>query len=157
MNAGADSALWIQLSCFVLSLVSAILPWTNGEVIVISLAAFLRSGVDLTTLAVVAAAGQMTGKALTYWAAREGLAPKPDRQSERIARWRRRFEEAPRRSLALMLVSAVAGVPPFYLITILAGALRVPFGRFLIVGTCGRLLHFGAVVFAPTLARGLLR
>jgi hypothetical protein len=31
MNAGADSAAWIQLSCFVLSLVSAILPWMNGE------------------------------------------------------------------------------------------------------------------------------
>jgi membrane protein YqaA with SNARE-associated domain len=155
MNAGEHSTLWIQLICFVLSLVSAILPWMNGEVMVISLAAFLRSGVDLATLTVVAAAGQMTGKALTYWAVREGLAPKVDGQTERMERWRRRFEQAPRRSLALMLVSAVTGVPPFYLITILAGALRVPFGKFLIVGVCGRLLHFGAVVFAPTLARGI--
>lgn len=155
MSAGATSVLGIHASCFVLSLLSAILPWMNGEVMVISLAALLRSRVDLT-MAVVATAGQMTGKALTYWAVREGLALKPDEQSERIARWRRRFVQSPRHSLALMLVSAVAGVPPFYSTTILAGALRVPFGRFLIVGSCGRLLHFGAVVFTPALLKGSL-
>jgi membrane protein YqaA with SNARE-associated domain len=55
-----------------------------------------------------------------------------------------------------MLLSAVFGLPPFYLVSIAAGMLGVAFGRFLAIGIVGRLIHFGTIAFVPHLAwRGL--
>lgn len=53
--------------------------------------------------------------------------------------------------MVLVFISAVFGVPPFYVITILAGVFRLRFGRFVAIGICGRLLHFGALVSIPHL------
>jgi membrane protein YqaA with SNARE-associated domain len=128
----------------------------KGEIMVLSLASLVGSPLELVTLAAMAAAGQMTGKAMTYWAVRGGLTLGADAHSEKLERWRGRFQRTPKRSFALVFVSAVAGVPPFYLITLLAGALKLPFAPFAALGACGRLLHFGAVVFAPGLLRGVM-
>ena len=50
-----------------------------------------------------------------------------------------------------MLVSALVGVPPLYVISILAGSLKMSFARFLIAGTCGRFVRFTCLVYLPHL------
>jgi membrane protein YqaA with SNARE-associated domain len=64
-----------------------------------------------------------------------------------VARWRDRFERHPRAVLATVLVSAVVGLPPFYVVSVAAGAMGLQFRRFVFVGTLGRLLHFAAVAW----------
>jgi membrane protein YqaA with SNARE-associated domain len=49
----------------------------------------------------------------------------------------------------MMALSAVFGLPPFYVTTVAAGAMRVSFVRFLIAAIFGRLVHFSAVALAP--------
>jgi membrane protein YqaA with SNARE-associated domain len=39
--------------------------------------------------------------------------------------------------------------PPFYLMSIVAGLLQMPFGRFVATGTVGRFLRFGFFAFVP--------
>lgn len=137
--------------CFLVAVASAVVPWVNGEVMVLALAAAVAAERDLVGLALAAAAGQMTGKAVMYWAARGGATLPGARVATQLDIWRARFEERPGQSLGLMCVSAFAGVPPFYLMTLVAGALRFPFAVFLAIGIAGRFLHFLAVVLVPRL------
>ena len=151
------SATGLFLLCFSLSIVSALVPWVNGEVLLLSLTALARSPSDLVVLVLLASAGQMVGKCVLYWAGRgTGWL-----QSARIRRvvnaWRERFERAPSKLLALVFVSSALGIPPCYVVTILAGALRVRLGPFIGVGTCGRLVRFGILVAVPHFAIRLLR
>jgi len=45
------------------------------------------------------------------------------------------------------------GFPPFYIVSVVAGALRMSFAAFLTVGGLGRLAHFGLLAAAPHLAQ----
>jgi membrane protein YqaA with SNARE-associated domain len=82
-------------------------------------------------------------------------------QSGRIGRtltsWRERFERSSPKPMGLVFISSAVGIPPFYVITIFAGALRLQFGRFIAVGACGRILRFGVLVLVPQLAVWLIQ
>jgi membrane protein YqaA with SNARE-associated domain len=137
----------LYLSCFGMSIVSALVPWVNGEALLIIAAALARSPWDLVCLVLLASAGQMVGKCVLYWAGRGTVRFKSVRVGRTLSAWRERFEKSPTKSFALVFVSSALGIPPFYVVTVLAGALRVQFGRFVAVGTCGRLVRFGLIVF----------
>jgi membrane protein YqaA with SNARE-associated domain len=72
-------------------------------------------------------------------------------------KWSERFETRPRRAVALVLVSALTGLPPFFLITLVAGAVKMNLALFLTAGTAGRLVRFGALVTLPQLVLSLLK
>lgn len=156
MNAHYEAAAaWIFTSGFGLSIVSALLPWFNGEVIVLSLAALLRSPFDLALLALVAAGGQMVGKCILYWAGTQAGKLKAA-HSERVERWRARLRGQRLRALGLVFLSSTVGIPPLYLTTIAAGTVGMAFPRFLGAAAGGRLVRFGALVFCPRLVMSLL-
>jgi membrane protein YqaA with SNARE-associated domain len=156
MNPACDTAtLWIFASCFGLSILSALLPWFNGELIVLSFAALLGSPLDLAILAVLAAAGQMLGKCALYWVGTRAATLDVARTA-RVDRWRGRLCGRPLRALALVFVSSAAGIPPLYVTTIAAGTLGMAFPRFLGAAACGRVLRFAGVVFCPRFVVGLL-
>lgn len=141
--------LWVAGGYYVLAVGSAVLPFVNGELVMLSAIPLAGSRVQLAALVGVVTAGQMTGKALMYWIARRAARRPGSRCAALVGRWRARIPSAQASSLGVAFVSAVAGVPPFYLVTIAAGLLAVSFGRFLAVGALGRLLHFGIVAFIP--------
>lgn len=140
---------WVAVWCFALTVVSAILPWVNAEVMVLALPTFAHSPLELVMLVLVATAGQMTGKVVVYWSGRgAGNLPK-GRRAQAVERWRERFERRPRSALGFVFLSSAVGIPPFYVMSLLAGAMRMGFGRFLFFGTCGRLVRFGILAFFP--------
>ncbi len=140
------AAMW----CFGLTVVSAIVPWVNAEVIVASLPAVAETPVALAVLVVVATIGQMAGKCVVYWTARRGTRTPSAAVQGRIDRWRRPFERHAWAPAAFVLLSSIVGLPPFYLTTMLAGAVRMNFTLFLVAGTTGRLVRFGALVVGVT-------
>jgi membrane protein YqaA with SNARE-associated domain len=146
------SGMGLYLGCFLLSIVSALVPWVNGEVVLLSLATLARSPADLATLVLLTSAGQMTGKCMLYWAGRGVVPLRSNYAGRMVSTWKERFEQSPSKHLALVFISSTLGIPPFYVTTILAGAFRVRFGPFFVVGTCGRLLRFGLLVSVPRLA-----
>lgn len=148
--------LWNQLNmagpylwCFALSIVSALIPWVNGEVILLSLTAMAHSPWATAVLVVSASAGQMAGKCVLYWAGKGVIPLKSARVKETISTWKGQFEQAPSKTLSLVFVSSAVGIPPFYVVTLLAGVFRVRFGPFFTVGACGRLVRFGVLAFVP--------
>jgi membrane protein YqaA with SNARE-associated domain len=144
LNVGG-AYLW----CFALSIVSALVPWVNGEVILLSFSALAHSPLERALLVLSTSAGQMTGKCILYWAAKGVIPLGSGRVKETVTKWKGRFEQSPSKLLSLVFVSSAVGIPPFYVITILAGVFRVRFGPFFTVGACGRLVRFGVIAFVP--------
>jgi membrane protein YqaA with SNARE-associated domain len=143
-------AAWLgtSLSCFGLTVVSAILPWVNAEVIVVSFAALAHSPAEVAWVVIVATSGQMLGKSVVFWTGRRGERWR-GRESAWSSRWRERLTARPRQTATLVLLSSTVGVPPFFLVTLAAGAYGMDFRRFLVAGTVGRLLRFGVIALLP--------
>jgi membrane protein YqaA with SNARE-associated domain len=133
--------------CFALTTVSAVVPWVNAELVVLSFTAAAPSPGAMVLLVVVATAGQMTGKLVLYATGRQASRVPSPRIARLLETWRPRCEENPRHADRLVLISSAVGFPPFIMTSLLAGALRMDLLRFLIAGSIGRLIHFGALVF----------
>lgn len=147
---------WVASGYFGLALVSAVVPWVNAELLMLSAVPVVGSPAHLAVLVATVTAGQMTGKASVYWIARSTTRPPGPRLEQALDRWRVRLERRPGSALAVTFVSSTTGCPPFYLVSVMAGALKMAFGRFLAIGLLGRLIHFGIVAFLPQMAwRGL--
>lgn len=150
--AEAASLTWVYLACFALSVVSALVPWFNGEVLLLTFAASVPSRGALVPLVLAATAGQMAGKCVLYFLARAATARRSAHTVERLGAWRQRLEARPVRALVLVFVSSAIGVPPFYVVTLLAGTLHIGFRGFVGMGTAGRLVRFGALALVPAFA-----
>lgn len=146
------SIWWLSLMYYALAVLSAVLPWVNAEVLMLSALPLARAqSHDLAILVLVVTAGQMTGKSVMYWLSRSATGERSPRVQAALDKWRVRFERCPQSALAVVFVSSTIGFPPFYIVSVVAGALRVAYGRFLTVGGCGRLLHFAIVALLPQL------
>ncbi|MCI2420345.1 VTT domain-containing protein [Saccharopolyspora sp. K220] len=149
---------------FGVSVASALLPLISIELFAIGL---VLKGPDIPwwLLAVVIATGQIGGKLLHYYAAR-GVIRLPRmlrRKSEGKGRWRawlEKFREnCHRRPVwtgAVLLISALASLPPFAAVAVIAGWAKVPVTTFLITGFVGRFIRFGALAIAPGVVIGWL-
>jgi membrane protein YqaA with SNARE-associated domain len=143
---------WLCVWCFGLMAASAIVPWVNAELIVLSLPGFAKSSASLFGLVMLATAGHMAGKCVVYWVGRGGgraLSPRAERAA---AKWGDRLTTRPRRAASLVAVSSLSGLPPFYFVSLAAGALRMNFALYLAAGSAGRLVRFGALVTIPHFA-----
>ncbi|HKP76252.1 MAG TPA: VTT domain-containing protein [Longimicrobiaceae bacterium] len=130
----------------------ALLPFVNTELYLIGAAA-LTPRTLWAPLVVAGTVGAMVGKVLLYYAGR-GVVKLPGGRVQRgLAKTQARMEARPAVGMALYAVSAVVGVPPFYVTTVAAGAVGMNFWFFLVAGFVGRLVRFAAVVALPELAR----
>ena len=145
------------LSSFTLAVASAVLPWINGEIILLAFVASATSTLDIALIVVAVTAGQVAGKSALYWLARRARRLPPPRVAAFLARWRERAARRPAAGVATMLASATFGVPPLYLTTLAAGSLMTDFRAFLPVIVCGRLIHFGSIALVPRLVGHLFQ
>jgi membrane protein YqaA with SNARE-associated domain len=142
--------MWTIASCFVVAIVSALLPWVNAELMLLAVAAPLTSIADLLVVVLAVTAGQVSGKSALYWIARRTSGNMSNgRFGQAVERWREACDKRQRSTQTMMMLSAIFGLPPFYVTTVAAGALRVGFDQFLAAAIVGRLLHFAAVALAP--------
>ncbi len=130
-----------------------IFPWINGEVVIAG-AALLTPQSGLPALVLACAAAQMSAKAVLYGVIRWV----PERMPARARRLASRIEAyRTRRGLLVLAVfsgSAIA-LPPFYLVTMACGMLRVPFALFAIAGFAGTISRYGLLAwFAAALSAG---
>jgi len=140
----ADSTTWLMVGCYGAAVTSALLPWVNAEVLMLSAMPVAAAHGALMPLVAVFTLGQMTGKSIMFWLSRSARLPVP-RMRDAVEAWRGRFERHPRSALACVFVSAALGFPPFYAVSVAAGTFRMAFGKFLAVGSAGRFVHFAAL------------
>jgi membrane protein YqaA with SNARE-associated domain len=140
---------WLAAGCFALMVISAVVPCVNAELVVLSLPVVAPSRHALLLLVLVATAGQMIGKLMLYWTARRTGAMGSVRVTRALDRWRPHLAGSGRKSVAIVALSSAVGVPPFFVTTILAGAVGMRVGPFIAAGTCGRLFRFSVLVLVP--------
>jgi membrane protein YqaA with SNARE-associated domain len=134
--------------------VGSVIPLIHTELLILGMATVLPDTAAIP-LILLATMGTMVGKTALYYGGR-GLIHLPIRKRDRIDRFIEQAEG--RRGLAdtVLFASAASGFPPFYVVTVASGAIRLPLVRFIMWGTVGRLIRFTAVVYAPHLIRGLI-
>ena len=140
------------LTLFALGFASALVPIINIEAYLAVRAAVTDVG-SVWTLSFVAAVGQMAGKLIWYqigasslgWGWVRRKVEKPKAQA-RLNLWRSRTHERPVLAGALVFVSALVGLPPFAILAVLAGQLRMSLTLFLTLGFVGRWLRFVVVL-----------
>ena len=135
-----------------LGFLSALVPLVHIEVILAARAAAVATG-GLWTLSFAAALGQMFGKVVWYylganalnwgWVRRKVETPKAE---ARLQVWRTRTQERPVVAGGLVFLSAASGFPPFAIVAVLAGQLRMSLTLFFVLGLLGRWLRFAAVL-----------
>jgi membrane protein YqaA with SNARE-associated domain len=127
---------------------SAVFPLINIEAYLGAVGAAVQD-VGVVGVAAAAAIGQTTGKVVLYYAAdwamslpwiqKKMATPKWQASYEK---WRKRVNEHPGQTGALLLASSALGFPPLLVIAVLAGNLKV--NIWLFVSTClfGRFVRF---------------
>jgi membrane protein YqaA with SNARE-associated domain len=143
-----EAAAGVYLGSFAIAVVSGVVPIVNAELYLIGIVLAIGGIPEALVLAVLIAAGQMIGKGALYQAARGAtrlgasraarLADKLDHARAKVGRWRSKPYSA-------LFVSASVGLPPLYLVTLVAGILEIRFRAFLLVGFAGRTLRFGTI------------
>lgn len=142
------SPLAMILSTFFGCVVGAFVPVINTELLLLSMSAAAPPALVLPII-VAAAVGQMVGKSVIYAAARGALRLPAGRIAEHVNNAAAHMSSRQHISGALLFASAASGLPPFYLMSITAGLIKLSFARFLLLGTSGRLLRFAAIVLFP--------
>ncbi|MBB4933514.1 membrane protein YqaA with SNARE-associated domain [Lipingzhangella halophila] len=151
-------------SSLLFGLASALLPVLNVELYLVGAAAAMKGDGALFAMAVAAGFGQTVGKIGYYYMGRGALdipwlrrkAEKPNRWSERVAGWRSKAEGRPWWTAGLVGVSSLTSIPPFMVICVLAGTVRMPFLVFTTVTFATRTVRFLLLVYAPSAAMALV-
>ncbi|WP_435111238.1 hypothetical protein [Nocardiopsis synnemataformans] len=141
---------------FVVALVSGLVPVINIEVYLVGAVIAMDDGA-LVAMAVAAGVGQTLGKLPYYYAGRGSLSAPwirrrsatPGKWAARTEGWRRRAEEQPLWGAGLVAVSSLASVPPFMVVSVLAGVVRMNVVLFALITFVTRTARFMVVVFAP--------
>jgi membrane protein YqaA with SNARE-associated domain len=95
---------------------------------------------------VIVAIGQMIAKIGLYHAARgAGVLGNRTKLAASLAKARALVDRWEDKPLTLLFVSAVLGLPPFYLVSLLAGLVGIRFRTFLLLGILGRVIRFVAL------------
>jgi membrane protein YqaA with SNARE-associated domain len=136
--------------------VSALIPLFNAEAYLAGVAATVAADADpvkLWLLGLLAGVGQMIGKVLWYCAGRYALdwrwlkrRTSGARWQANVAKWQRRINDRWWLAALLLFASAVLGFPPFAVMSVLAGQLKVPVPVFVVTGLVGRTVRFGALL-----------
>lgn len=134
---------------FVVCLVSGFFPVVNAELSMIALVMLAPESNHFVLLVFLGTLGEVTAKCGMYWAARGVFNLSLARYQQRIEKWRSRFTGAEPGLSFFVFVSAVVGIPPFFVTAILAGTFRVPFVRFFVVGLTGRFVRFTLIGLFP--------
>jgi membrane protein YqaA with SNARE-associated domain len=141
----------LLLSTFGICIVSALFPLVNAEAYVSALAA-VGDGTQVWSVAAAAGLGQTCGKLVFFQIGRSSLGwawvrrrTDSPRWQARLARWQRRTRDNPWSVTGLVGASALLGVPPLAIVSVLAGQLRASVVLFTVAVVAGRTLRFAAV------------
>jgi len=142
---------------------SALVPLVNIEAY-LGVRGSVGSIENVWVLGLAAGFGQMVGKVIWYylgasslhwgWVRRRMETPKAQ---ARLETWRTRTHERPVVAGALVFASAFSGFPPFAILAVLAGQLRMQLALFFGLGLAGRWLRFTAVLGGAEWVAQLLR
>lgn len=148
------------LATFIFSVFSALIPFLNLEFYLAAVSAVAPNSLTyLTAILLIATFGHMIAKGILYGTGRGVLKISVNNSSsskfstKQIKELQLKMEKSRARNSAFLFFSGVTGLPPFYLVAILAGTLKLNFWNFFICGFAGRLIRLAFVLALPQLIK----
>jgi membrane protein YqaA with SNARE-associated domain len=147
VTSGLLAMFGIYGGTFVLSVLAGLFPLINTEVYLIGLVRFgLSSSSQLAPVVIAASTGQMVAKCILYYTGRSLIEVPRGRYQKKIELLRAKIERWQHKPYLIYAISSVLGIPPLYLTVLAAGAMRLRFDAFLIIGLLGRHIRFAVIV-----------
>jgi len=144
------SPLLICAITVAVSIAGGLIPFSPLEPVLLGVAAIAPPSL-LPLVVVLATLSQMGAKTLLYVGSRKALGTLTGHKRASFERVHRLLDGRRWLQILTVLVSAVVGLPPFYMVTVACGALSLPLRNYLIAGTVGRAARFTAIVMLPQL------
>lgn len=146
------TSLGLYGGTLVVCFIAGLIPLVNAEIFLAGLSMWaVKSPGQLPAIVAMAAVGQMSAKVILYYAGLGMFELPTGKWRTRIERARGRLDKWREKPYFIYALSASVGLPPFYLVSLAAGALRINFTLFCIIGFIGRVLRFAVVVAIPWL------
>ncbi|GAB3722330.1 VTT domain-containing protein [Nocardiopsis nanhaiensis] len=148
---------------FVVATAAGLVPLINIELYLVGAVAVVDDGA-LVAMALAAAVGQTLGK-IPYYHVGRGTISAPwlrrraattGKWSARVAQWRAKAEDRPVWGAGLLALSSFASIPPFMVVSVLAGVVRMNLVLFCAVTFVTRAARFLILVLAPAWAMSFL-
>lgn len=146
----------LYLTSIIVGFSSALIPVINIEAYLLLLG-FLLKDSRLYFLLFLLTLAHLSGKVVLYLIGRGSLKLNLFDLENRIERAKAKYKMVRIGSLWTLLVSALVGLPPFYVVTILAGTMKIKLWQFFSIGFAGRLIRFSILLFLPQLVAGILK
>ena len=140
----------IYLASFVVGFVSGLVPFVNSEIYLVAVST-MAAKPALLPIAMISAAGQMVAKTILYYAGRGVFKINMGKYQSKIETVQEKFERWDKKTDLLVLISAAVGLPPFYVVSFVAGALKLNVIKFVVTGLVGRGIRFAVIVYFPQL------
>lgn len=149
----------LYLGAFVFSFLSGVVPVLSVEVFLLAVGAFTPSPWHLLAVTGLTALGQLLAKLLLYASGR-GILPGQlhgrllrARGLGRLGRLRDRLADYKGSTGWLLFLSALVGLPPSYLYSILCGMMGMGVWLFTLLSSVGFVLRFVGLLFLPQLLK----
>jgi membrane protein YqaA with SNARE-associated domain len=131
----------------VICFIGGLVPIVNCEIyLAVATTQWMTSQAQVPAVVLLASTGQMAAKLLLYLTAAGALKLPTGRYQAKLEKVRDRIERWRSKPKWILFASAVFSVPPFYVMSLLAGAFGIRLAAFLAIGFVGRVIHFAAIV-----------
>jgi membrane protein YqaA with SNARE-associated domain len=131
----------------VICFIGGLVPIVNCEIyLAVATTQWMTSQAQVPAVVLLASTGQMAAKLLLYLTAAGALKLPTGRYQAKLEKVRDRIERWRSKPKWILFVSASLGLPPFYVISLLAGAFGIKLPAFLVIGLAGRVLRFTVIV-----------
>ena len=151
----------LYLGAFLFSFVSGVVPLISIELFLLAVGALTRNPWHLLGVALLTALGQLLSKLLLYASGR-GMLPNQlhgrllrTRGMVRLGHLRDRLASYKGSTGWLLFVSAVVGLPPSYLYSIVCGMMNMSLMLFTGLSALGFVIRFVGLVYLPYLVQKL--
>ncbi len=125
---------------------SGLVPILNSEIYLVGVVLGTGRGSAMAlALAASLALGQVSSKVILYYAARGGARSGRGRFAEKLALARQRAVRWQSKPYSVAFLAATVGVPPFYVMALVAGVLELRIRRFFAICLVGRVIRFGTI------------
>ena len=137
----------IYAGTFVVCLVGGLLPLINTEVYLVGLTVLaVHDPAPLALVVLMASLGQLVAKIILYYVGYGMFELPRGRFKAKIEAARGYAEKWRERPTWVVAISSTVGLPPLYLVSLVAGGIRMHLVRFVVVCLFGRIVHFAVVV-----------
>jgi membrane protein YqaA with SNARE-associated domain len=142
--------LGLYAGTLVVCFLAGLIPLINAEVYLVGISIWaVKRPEQLPAIVILAALGQMIAKVILYYAGMGMFELPKGKWRDRIERARKYLDRWQKQPYLVYAASASLGLPPLYLTTFAAGAMRINFSLFCLIGFTGRVLRFAVLVAIP--------